>query len=134
VWPEPIFARIGAETAAALISRRDQLPSAAERYYEKLAVTVDVVGTDKHERFEVTRMNDHETRVVVHKTKKEGDVVHTLFDRVFQHEETREVRLYGLGGNDQFIIDGKARDGLMVRAIGGPGEDVFEDESRVSGL
>ena len=132
-WPPAVFDEIGAMTISALRERRDGLPTVAADYYEKLAVTVDVVGSDKHERFEVTRLSDDQTRVVVHKTKSEGDVVRKLYDRVFHHDETDELRLYGLGGNDQFFIEGEVRKGLLVRAIGGEGEDEFTDRSRVSG-
>lgn len=133
LWPEPVFAQIGPMTIRSLKSRRDQLPAAAEEYYEMLAETVDIVGTDKHERFEVTRLGPDETEVVVIKTKKEGDVVRELSRRVFRHDETGELRLYGLGGNDQFIVKGEADDGILIRMIGGDGDDAFSDESRVAG-
>lgn len=132
-WPDPVYQRIGDRTVRNLKSRRDQLPRAAAKYYDLLAETVDVVGTDKHERFEVTRLNPRETQVLMWKTKVEGDVVRKLYDRVFLHDETDEIRLYGLGGNDQFVVDGDVDDGILVRIIGGDGSDSFEDRSRVGG-
>lgn len=128
-WPEPVFAEIGPETIETLKARRDRLPKTAAAYYEMLAQTVDVVGTDKHERFEVARIDDDEMQVVVYKTKKEGDVVRELYRRTFRPGETKEVRLYGLGGNDQFIVEGNAADGIRLRAIGGEGEDRFVDDT-----
>ncbi len=133
LWPEPIYQSSAEEFAEILKARRDRLPEAARRYYRMLADEVDIVGSDKHERFEVTRLNDRETEVIVYKTQKEGDIDRELFRRTFRHAETDEIRLYGLGGNDQFIIRGSAGRGLLVRAIGGEGEDTFVDESHVSG-
>lgn len=130
-WPDPVYELIGPMTARNLKARREQLPSVASDYYALLAETVDVVGTDKHERFEITRLNASETQVVMLKTKKEGDVVRELFRRVFRHDETDEIRLYGLGGNDQFILDGRAEDAIRIRMIGGDGDDAFVDSSEV---
>ena len=133
-WPEPVLAEIGPMTIRSLKSRRDQLPDVIRQYYEKLAAYVDVVGSNKHERFEVTRLDDDRTRVEIYKTNKDGEVDRRLYERVFHHDITNEVRLYGLDGNDQFIFEGEVDGGLMVRAIGGRGEDRFEDNSRVRGL
>ncbi len=133
-WPDPVFEKIGPMTIRNLQSRRDQLPSIASEYYDMLAETVDIFGSDKHERFEVSRLSDDETRVVVYKTKKERDIVRELYRRVFRHDETNELRLYGLGGNDQFIVEGEVDDGILVRMIGGDGADLFQDRSRVKGL
>lgn len=130
-WPHPVVEQIGPITARSLKARRDQLPSAASQYYDLLAQTVDIVGTDKHERFEITRLTDDETQVVMLKTRQEGDVVRELSRRVFHHDETDEIRLYGLGGNDQFVIDGEAGDALRIRMIGGDGDDAFVDSSTV---
>ena len=133
-WPDEAYREIGDMTARYLKSRRDQLPEVASRYFDLLAVNVDVMGTDKHERFEITRLNADETELVHLKTKKEGDVVREFWRRTFHRDETDEIRLYGLGGNDQFIIKGKATNGILIRAIGGEGDDVFVDSSDVSGF
>lgn len=134
VWPDAVYSQMGPRTIRNLKGRRDDLPRVASEYYELLAETVDIVGTNKHERFEVTRLNSNETRVVVRKTKKEGDIVRTLYDRTFLHDETNEIRLYGLGGNDQFIVEGEVDGGVLVRMIGGEGSDRFEDRSSVAGI
>lgn len=133
-WPDEAYREIGAMTADNLKARRDHLPEIASRYYDLLAENVDVVGSDKHERFEITRLNADETELVLLKTKEEGDVVREFFRRTFHHDETDEIRLYGLGGNDQFVVRGNTTDGIIVRAIGGEGDDVFVDSSDVSGF
>ncbi|GIV58309.1 MAG: hypothetical protein KatS3mg042_1222 [Rhodothermaceae bacterium] len=129
-WPEPIRALYEDEFTEKLRARRDRLPEVAERYYEILAEVVDVVGSHKHERFEVHRRNDRETEVVVYKTKKDGTVVRPLFRRTFLADETREIRLYGLGGNDHVEVTGPARRGPRVIAVGGPGQDTLIDRTR----
>ncbi|NBC19147.1 MAG: BamA/TamA family outer membrane protein [Bacteroidetes bacterium] len=133
-WPEPVFEQDGARTIRLLKQRRDQLREVAEATYAMHARVVDVVGSDKHERFEVRRLTDDSTEVVVYKTSKEGAVRKMLYRRTFLRGETEEVRLYGLGGNDTFDLDGAVRRGVRVRAIGGAGADAFSDRSHVAGL
>ena len=132
-WPDPVYQINGAEMADVLKIRRDKLHEAAEAFYEQTARVADVVGSDKHERFEVKRLPNGDTNVVVFKTSKEGDIDKAIYRRLFRHDETREIRLYGLDGHDRFVVEGEAGRGILVRAIGGPGDDGFEDRSRVSG-
>lgn len=133
-WPESIWKLYAPEFGHLLRVRRDKLPELAEDYYDLYARVVDVVTSDKHERFEVIRKNNDETEVVVYKTTKEGQVSDIMYRRTFYDDETDEVRLYGLGGNDQFEISGEVNEGILITAVGGPGDDVFVDRSRVKGV
>ena len=128
-WPEPIIGYHGDEVIAKLKSRRDFLPEVAREYYKLLAVHVDIVGSHKHERFVVKRLNNDETEVTVYKTSKKGEVRGELYKRTFYANETEELRLFGLDGNDSFEITGSAPLNIRIRAIGGEGEDSFVDES-----
>ena len=133
-WPDTIFALNGPDIINKLKARRDRLPEFAREYYAFLAREVDVVGTDERERFIATRINDLETRVEVWALNHDGKKKDKLFERVFNRKETAEVRLYGLYGDDEFKITGEARDGVLIRVIGGEGEDVIEDDSRINGM
>lgn len=130
-WPRPIYDEYAGEFRRLLRIRREKLPDVAERYYELLAETVDVVGSDKHETFVVSRLNDEATEVVVFKTRKDGTRVKELYRRTFFRSETREIRLYGLGGRDRFEISGRVDRGIHLIVVGGPGEDAFIDRSLV---
>ena len=127
-WPAEVHALHGERVFETLQSRRARLPAFADDWYDLLSRTVDVVGSDRHERFVVRRLSDDETEVTVYKTSKEGEDRKVLFRRVFRDDETREVRLYGLGGRDRFEIEGE-EGGVYVRAVGGPGEDTFADRT-----
>jgi hypothetical protein len=132
--PEAVYALNGAAFARLLKLRRDQLPQQAEAYYRLLARVPDVVGSNKHERFEVTRLNDRETQVVVFKTSKSGEKRKEIYRRTFFSDETKEIRLYGQDGNDTFVVEGDVGKGPRVIAVGGGGADTFADRSRVRGL
>ena len=122
------------EITTSLRSRRDRLVESAIDYYKFLAKDVDVVGSDKKELFEVHRSNDNETLVKVYKLKVIGDSADKLiYERKFNTTETQEIRLYGMGDDDVFKLDGRVNKGILVRVIGGNGNDVLDDKSFVSG-
>ncbi|GAB3901385.1 metallophosphoesterase [Larkinella knui] len=131
--PEAAYQETAATLKARLQSRRADLTRYAAELYRFLARTVDVTGSDKKERFVVDRQPDGQMTVVVYKLKKEGESGEQLYRRVFSADETREVRLYGMGGDDEFILQGETNDGILVRIIGGKGRDQVVDRSSVSG-
>lgn len=116
-WPDPVYDEIGEETIAALKGRRDDLPEAAEQYYELLMQKVDVVGSNENETFIIDRVSDEYTDLVI---EHEG---RQIYERRFLVSETDELRLYGLGGDDAFLLNGPANEGVRVFAVGGEGDD-----------
>src|SRR5206468_10770236 len=51
-----------------------------------------------------------------------------VYERVFDPQVTKEIRLYGLEGDDQFVVDGSSTP-IRIRIIGGPGKDQFINNS-----
>ncbi|MEZ4698993.1 MAG: BamA/TamA family outer membrane protein [Rhodothermales bacterium] len=129
--PASVVAFHGARLKATLKARRDRLPAAAEAYYLMGARRVDLFGSNKHERFEVHRLDDERTEVVVYSITRKGETRSEMYRRTFLRSETREVVLYGLDGDDRFVFSGDVRHGIAVRAVGGEGEDTFDDRSTV---
>jgi hypothetical protein len=103
-------------------------------YYRFLAREVDVVGSDKNELFEIVRQDDENTLVTVRKIDKSRGLEQVLYKRLFKTSETKEIRLYGLDGNDEFRVSGQVGKGILVRIIGGDEADKITDESKVGGL
>jgi len=132
--PQQIAEVKGATTISKLQARRDQLPAFAEEHYSIISKKVDIVGSNKDEQFQVKRLNNNETEVKVWTLSSKGNKKDKIYDRVFKHDETREIRLYGLKGKDEFDVEGKVDKGMKVRIIGGPGKDDIKDKSHVSGL
>jgi len=131
--PEAVFRIDGPGLIRKTKARRDKLMSAARELYEFLAREVDVVGTENRDLFLVERLDDERTRVRVYDTNKEGERELLFFDRTFIRGETEAVTLYGHDDEDIFHITGEVDKGILLRVIGGLEEDVFRDESRVSG-
>lgn len=132
-WPREIYALHGAEIIRKLKARRDNIVQYALEHYRFLAREVDITGSDKHEEFDVAREENGDVQVDVYKVGKEGGRDTKIYSRHFDHFETREIRLYGGGGNDRFTIRGNSGASIKVRVIGGDDADSLRDDSRVGG-
>jgi len=131
-WPKEIYDLSGDEILRKLKNRRDNFEEYARRYYLLLAKGVDIRGSDKREFFKVERLDDENTRVTVFKISKKGNRDKVLYKRTFKTSETKEIRLFGFDGEDEFEITGDVRRSVKVRIIGGADKDVINDKSRVS--
>jgi len=131
-WPKPIYDLNASEIKDKLRVRRDKLPEFAMRYYKHMARSVDVTTTDKKEKFSIQRLNDRLTKVTIYAVDEDGEIDFERYKRTFDRKETREVRLYGLKGDDIFEISGNVRTGTLIRIIGGPGKDTVLDQSSTS--
>ena len=130
--PAEIFSISGNEIIAKLKSRRQHIVEDAAKYYYFLAKDVEIVGSKKNEYFEIDRLNENETLLNVFKINKEGKVKkEPFYTRTFKTNETKEIRLYGLSGNDIYNINGTVNDGIKIRIIGGDQKDSVIDNSNI---
>ncbi|RYG55730.1 MAG: hypothetical protein EON56_05225 [Alphaproteobacteria bacterium] len=105
--------------------RRSYFRDEMLQYYRFLEKEVDVVGSDKREFFKVIRNNDGSVHVTVTKITKEGRLSDELYNRVFLHGSTDEIRLWALAGADSIDITGTPDRSIKIRLIGGAGEDTY---------
>lgn len=133
-WPEEIYKLHGEEVVRKLKARRSNLVTYAVSHYKFLARAVDIVGSNEDEKFEVYRLPGGDVHVKIFGISKEDVQDRKFYDRRFKKSETKEVRLYGLGGHDKFEVSGSARKSILVRIIGGEGMDSLIDRSHVNGL
>lgn len=133
--PPEIFQLHGDDIIRKLKSRRDDLVRYANEYYTFLSKKVDVFGSNKHEHFVIERLNDEQVKVTVYLLKsKEGEVKRKMYERTFLRSETKEIRLYGFGRDDQFDIKGDVSKSIKIRIIGGKGDDKIHDTSQVGAI
>ncbi len=132
--PLEVYEISGPHIADKIKSRRNKLDKYAEDYYRVLATSVDITGTSGSEFFEVTRVNDDSTTVNIYAKNQKGNLKKSAFySRTFLKHETSEVRLYGMDGQDEYVVKGKVNKGISIRLIGGNDKDKFVDSSEVSG-
>ncbi len=121
--PSTVYPYSADKIVETLKARRKYLLQEATQYYRFLAKGVSIGGSDKRELFDVDRHEDGSVTVQVFKINKSGEVSTTLYSRTFLYGETKEIRLYGMGGDDKFVLHGNGQKTIKVRIIGGAGED-----------
>lgn len=123
--PAEVLPLLEQEYNGKLKARRDHLSEWAEKYYRFINENgVDIVGSEKKERFEISRVNDTDVQVAVYKITKEGDTKkEPLFKRTFHEKETEEVRLFGLGDDDEYLVNGVTAQGMKIVIIGTDGKE-----------
>jgi len=130
-WPEKVKTESAPHEIKSLKARRDNLMKIARTHYEFLSKSVNVIGTDDRERFEIERIDSKHTHVIVHELSKKGEPKQVTYERIFENELTDEINIYGNGNDDEFLVKGNVRKGITVRLIGGLGKDTFVDKSVV---
>jgi hypothetical protein len=125
--PPEHYALKGKELTANLKQRRDHLLDAAERYYRVLAKQVDVHATDGADQALITRGPKGGVDLTLARAGDPGAAPY--FERHFDPQPTKEVRVFLDGGDDLAVVRGDGG-GPTVRIIGGDGQDRLVDSSR----
>lgn len=124
LMPPEVYPLSGPEIIAKLKSRRNKLVEIATEYYHFLAEEVEITGSAKPELFQVDRLDNEQASVKIFKLSKDGIAESDPFySRIFKSQETKEIRLYGLEGNDVFHVLGQAGQSIKIRLIPGKGSD-----------
>ncbi|MBQ4821551.1 metallophosphatase [Aquimarina sp. MMG016] len=118
--PDEIKGETIDEIKAKLRGRRQNLKSIAREYYLYINKFEVVVGTQKDDDFVIKRLPNGKTSLDIHR-KDLG-----IFNRTFTNQETKEIWLYGLDGNDSFKVEGDGDHPIMIRAMGGRKNDTYD--------
>ncbi|MDX1637761.1 MAG: metallophosphoesterase [Balneolaceae bacterium] len=124
--PPEVKRQAGDRIAHIMKVRRDKLQEVAGAYFRLLNSVVDVVGSHKKEYVEIEKLDAERTLVCVF---KRSDKSRPYFQRVFLSSETEEIRIFGLGDDDLFVIGRNSSNSTLVRIVGGSGEDTFSGTS-----
>jgi len=130
--PPEIYAKSGEALTKKLLERRSLMPRASDQFYRNLAKYVDLKISNEDEIAEVARQSNGDVEVAIFSRDKKTGARQDklLYRRLFKKDETKEIRLYLLGGNDRAVVQGE-KGGVTVRVIGGTGTDELVDQSKV---
>ena len=121
--PPEIYTTKGQELIDKLKARRNQIPGFAKDYYLFIAKEVEISGSGQREYFEVSGADDNKTSVTVFRINENGQKATTpYYNRIFNPAETKEIRLFGVKGEDVYVVNND-RNKIAIRIIGGPGKD-----------
>ncbi len=129
--PEKIQQLSGDALRQTLRGKRNYFVADAMTYYRFLAKTIEVTGSDKKERFVLQSAANGRLLLQVFKIAKQGETPVLLFQRELNPAHTKELRLYGRGGADQFITDSLLQQPIKLRIIGGKGKDQYQTAGRL---
>ncbi len=125
--PPEAYAKRSQDLEQTLRSRRDRLMEAADAYYRLLAEYPDVYCTTGADEVAIARQPDGS--VEVRFLPRAADADPPFFRRRFLRDETREIRIYLLGGEDRVEASGPLGDAIRVRLVAASGEERFIDRS-----
>lgn len=125
--PKEIAPYHAEKIANILKQRRQYFEKDMITYYRFLSKEVNIVGTNQRELFTVDKQDKGFVHVTINKINKEGELSSLIYDRTFNPDVTKELRLYGLDDNDSFVVKGGATK-IKVRMIGGSGDDQFVND------
>jgi hypothetical protein len=114
--------------AEVLKEKRNYFKADMMKYYSFLSRTVAIVGTNDPELVSISKIDHGAVLVVINSVDSAGKISNELYRRRFDPADTKEIRIYGLEGNDKFVVTGKESK-IKIRLIGGPGKDQFINNS-----
>ncbi|NMM48229.1 BamA/TamA family outer membrane protein [Marinigracilibium pacificum] len=130
-FPKNIPNSMVEEVETKLKARRDALVENAVEYYEFISKAVDIYTSDKHEKVEVKIQDDGEVRVEIKKITNDRDRKKVIYERKFDPEVTKELRLYTRGGEDVIEFEGDLKSKIKIRVFKGAGQDTLRNETPV---
>ena len=103
--------------------RRAKLNEFAQKYYTVLQKTAVIVGTNKKDKFIITRLPQKKTQVQVFRLKKDGEELQ--YSKIFDKKETKQIWIYGLEDDDVFEVKGNESSVIRLKIIGGANHDSY---------
>lgn len=132
-WPRTVAEKDREIIQDKLLARKNWLKEKSIEYYRFLAREVDVRGSKKDEEFQIKQLKNGKVEIEIRKINKSGKVTNRIYDRTFLPQETQEIRLYGLKGDDRFVWKGDGKREILIRIIPGEGKKTWVDSAQLSG-
>jgi len=106
-----------------LKKRRNSLDKIARKYYDILQEAPVITGTNKNDLFVINQKENRVTKIEIY-DKQSGRLV---FDKNYDRT-TKEIWLYGLGGDDEFKLNDPSKKDARIVLVGGKGTNTYQIE------
>ncbi len=107
-----------------LKGRRENLMDIAREYYEHMQEFTVITGTDEDEEFQILRKQNGQTEIIQINEGKE------IFKHTYSSDKTEDIWIYGMAGDDTFLVSGAGDDPVQIKVLGGPGEDIYDFQNK----
>lgn len=121
--PEEVEGQTIEEIKKSLRGRRGNIIDIARRYYDYVNKHEVITGTQKDDVFDITRLPNGQTKITAQRKDLE------IFERIFNKDETKEIWIYGLDGNDTFNVTGEGNNHITIKVLGGKKNDIYNFEN-----
>lgn len=121
--PKEVQDKVSEDLIQKLLTRKNDLQKYASAYFKFLQEKVILTGTDKKDKFVVTRLPNNETEVKIIRLKKSGEELQS--SKLYSGLMTKEILLYGLDDDDEFIVEGNQKSSIRVKLLGGLDNDRY---------
>jgi hypothetical protein len=128
--PPEIYPISGAELEKKLRGRRNDLFEEGMKYYNFLTRHVTINGTDEKEIFKIK--GDKEKLTLSVFASLDGKQDRKLYERNFFPSETAYITLFGLGGNDEFIVEEGTENKIRLNIWGNKGADKYAIKGKLN--
>lgn len=125
--PPEVYEISGDEIISTLKSRRTLMFKEGMKYHDFLAKRVNIVGSNENEVF---KLSDDNGALLVEVFANDEDNPRLIYSRHFDGDITRELRLYGLNGDDRFEMNTNTQKRIKLRILGGTGNDRYDLHGR----
>ncbi len=125
--PREYYQIEGPRLEAALKKRRDNLLAISNQFYELLAHQVDIYMTHQSEHVIINRIDNNSVEIRISAPSPGESSVEPYYNRRFFRDETHEIRLHLLGGDDNVVSQGGPTNGILIRVIGGQYQETIDD-------
>jgi len=124
-FPQEVNDETIVEIKRKLKGRRTNLQGISDRYFTHINKFQVVKGTDKDDWFDVERLPNGQTKVTGYRIKKgkKADIFH---QKTYSREHTKEIWIYGLDDDDEFVVSGQGNNYIKVRIVGGQNKDTYD--------
>ncbi|MCW3091148.1 MAG: hypothetical protein JWP81_2217 [Ferruginibacter sp.] len=133
LMPDTIFSLSGKSLIQTIIARRNNIDKPALEYYRFISKYVDIPASNKNDRFEIFNDDKGALTVRISKIKKDDSKGRVIYQRSFDPEVTKEIRLYGFDGNDVYNVNASTASPIKIRLVGGVGKDSFNIDPGMAG-
>jgi len=121
--PKEVQDKVSEDLIQKLLTRKSDLTKYASVYFKFLQEKVILTGTNKKDRFVITRLPNNETEIKIYRLKKSGEELQS--SKLYSGLLTKEILLYGLDDDDEFVVEGKQKSSIRIELLGGLDNDKY---------
>lgn len=119
----------GPELTRTLRARRARFLEMSREFYALVAAQAEVHATEEDDEAIIERHPDASVTVRLRAPGNEAWGDRPYYERRFVPAETREIRVFLSDGDDHALVRGSSNDDILVRVVGGEGDDVLTDST-----